>query len=73
MSKIQKHSVEEEPVDKAEADSEPERDGGVAGTVLGMRDGEVRPTAEAGGPPSVGSRIPIVCTFDKKLQNRKLH
>jgi hypothetical protein len=71
MSKIQKHSVEE-LVDKAEADTELEMDGGVAGTVLGMRDGEVRLTAEAGGPPSVGSRIPIACTCDKKLQNRKL-
>jgi hypothetical protein len=73
MSKIQKHSLEEEFVDKAEADAEPEIYGGVVGTVLGMQDAEVRLTAEAGGPLSVGSRTPIACTCDKKLQNRKLH
>jgi hypothetical protein len=73
MSKIQKHSVEWGNVDKAEADAEAEIAGGVAGTELGMQYGEARLTAEAGGPPIVGYRIPIVCTCDKKLQNRKLH
>jgi hypothetical protein len=34
------------------------------GAELRMRDAEVRLTAEAGGPPSVGSRIPIACTCD---------
>jgi hypothetical protein len=65
--------VEEELVDKAEADTELERDGGVAGAVFGMRDGEVRLIAEAGGPLSVDSGNAIACTCDKKLQNRKLH
>ncbi len=72
MSKIRKHSVEE-IVDKAEADADPEIDGGVAGTELGMWDGEVLLTAEAGDPPSVGSRMTIACTCDKKLQIQKLH
>lgn len=39
ISKIQKRSVEEGSVDKAEADAEPEMDGGVLGTELGMWDG----------------------------------
>ena len=73
MSKIRKQSVEEEFVDKVEADAESEIYGEVAGPVLGIRIAEVRLSAEAGGPPSVGSRTPIACTCDKKLQNRKLH
>ncbi len=44
-------------VDKAEADAELEMDGWVARTELGMRVGKVRPSAEAGGPPSAGYRL----------------
>jgi hypothetical protein len=73
MLKIQKHSVEEEFVDKAEANAEPEIYSEVASTVLRMQDAEVQLTAEAGGPLSVGSWTPIACTCDRKLQNRKLH
>jgi hypothetical protein len=74
MSKIQKHSVEEGIVDdKAKADAEAEINGRVAGTELGMRDGEVLLTAEAGGPLIVGYRILIACICDKKLQNQKLY
>jgi len=36
MSKIQKHSLEEEFVDKAKADVKPEIYGGVVDTMLGM-------------------------------------
>jgi hypothetical protein len=71
MSKIQKYSLEEEFVDKAEADAELEIYSGVVGTM--HRDTEVRLTAEAGGPLNVGSRTPIACIYNRKLQNRKLH
>jgi hypothetical protein len=73
MLKIQKHSVEEEFVDKAEADAELEIYGKVAGTVLRMRDAEVRLTVEAGNPLSVSSQTPIACIYNRKLQNRKLY
>ena len=73
MSKIQKHSLEEEFVDKAKADVKPEIYGGVVDTMLGMQDTKVRLTAKARGPLSVGSQTPIACTCDKKLQNQKLH
>jgi len=49
--------VEEWFVDKAEADAELETDGGVARTELGMRDGKVQPSAEAGAPPSAGYQL----------------
>lgn len=65
------HPVEEGFCDKAEADAEPGLAGGVADIELGIRDGEVRLMAEAGGRPNVDSRIPIACTDDKHLQNRK--
>ena len=65
--------MEEEFVDKAEADAKLEIYSEVVGTVLRMQDAEVQLAAKAGGPLSVGSRTPIACTCDKKLQNRKLH
>jgi hypothetical protein len=40
---------------------------------LGCWTAEVGLTAEAECPPSVGLQIRIACTYDNKLQNRKLY
>jgi hypothetical protein len=65
--------MEEEFVDKAEANAKLEIYSEVVGTALGMWDAKAQLTAKARGPLSVGSPTPIACTCDKKLQNRKLH
>ena len=73
MSKTRVLYSVEELAEKVEVETEPEIDAGIGGAELGMRDAELRLIAVAGGSPSVGSRIPIACTSEKKSQNRILH
>ena len=50
-----------------------ETDVGVEGAEPGARDAEVQLVAEAACLPSVGFRIPIAYTYEKKRRNRRAH
>ncbi len=61
---------DEEFADESGADTESEMDAGMGATELEAVDVEVRLYTE-GRCPLSGFRIPIACTHDKKLRNRK--
>ena len=71
MSTTRGYSVEG-LVEKTEVEAEREIDAGSVGAEFELWDSGILSTAEVGWcSPRVGSQIPIACTYDSRLQNRR--